>query len=54
MDVLCSDDDLVFLYQLRDGSAEYSYACHTAKLASIPDNILERANQVKPSLSAYL
>ena len=54
MDVLCSNDDLVFLYQLRDGYAEYSYACHTAKLASIPDEIIERANQVKQSLSAYL
>jgi len=46
MDVLCTDDDLVFLHQLKDGFADYSYACHTAKLSGIPNDILQRASEI--------
>lgn len=40
-------DELIFLYSLKDGYVEYSYAAHVAKSVGIQANIIERANEVK-------
>ena len=47
MDVLRDDEgELVFLYQLVEGSTKTSYACHVATLAGIPKEIVSRGNEV--------
>ncbi|XP_076335549.1 mutS protein homolog 5-like isoform X2 [Tachypleus tridentatus] len=46
MDVLREEDDFVFLYQLKDGRADGSFAHHVASLAGIPTNLIERGKQV--------
>lgn len=41
-----NDEDLVFLYQLRDGVASSSYALHTAIKAGLSPAIVQRAREV--------
>jgi len=46
MEVMQEEEELVFLYQLVDGHADSSFACHIASLAGIPDELIKRAHQV--------
>ena len=46
MEVMQEEEDLVFLYQLVDGHANSSFACHIASLAGVPDERIKRAHQV--------
>ena len=41
------EEELVFLYQLVDGHADSSFACHIACLAGVPDELIKRAHQVR-------
>ncbi len=41
-----TDGELVFLYQLKEGSTNTSYACHIATIAGIPKEIVTRGNEV--------
>ena len=46
MQVIQEDEELVFLYQLVDGQADSSFACHIASLAGLPNELIKRAYQV--------
>jgi DNA mismatch repair protein MutS len=39
-------DDIIFLHQIAPGSADRSYGIHVARLAGVPREVLERAEQV--------
>src|SRR5699024_773951 len=40
------DGKVVFLHQIKDGSADESYGIQVAKLADLPDTLIERANTI--------
>lgn len=42
--------DIVFLYKIKEGKANKSYGINVAKLASLPDSLLHRANEILTSL----
>ena len=42
--------DIVFLHEVIEGAADRSYGIHVARLAGIPPNVLNRAEQVLKSL----
>ncbi|RUS88483.1 hypothetical protein EGW08_003741 [Elysia chlorotica] len=44
-------EELVFLYQIKEGSASSSYACHIAAQVGIPQNIVKRGEMVSELLS---
>ena len=44
------DDELIFLYSLKEGYVEYSYAAHVAKSVGIQANVVDRANEVNITL----
>ncbi|MGI6324444.1 MAG: DNA mismatch repair protein MutS [Bacilli bacterium] len=44
------DGNITFLHKIKDGSVDKSYGIHVAKLAKLPNEIIERANQI---LMAY-
>jgi DNA mismatch repair protein MutS len=44
---------VVFLHQIAAGSADKSYGIHVAKLAGVPEEVLERANEVLADLEAH-
>jgi len=46
MDTMEENGELVFLYQLIDGMTANSHAQYTARLAGIPQDILDRVTQV--------
>lgn len=46
MEVLQNDSEMVFLYQLVEGRATYSYASHISSMAGLPDEIVNRGKQV--------
>src|SRR3989442_2188985 len=41
-----SGDQVVFLHQVVDGAADRSYGIHVARLAGLPPDVLERAEEV--------
>ena len=43
-------DDIVFLRRLRDGGADRSYGIQVARLAGLPDGIVERARELLEEL----
>jgi DNA mismatch repair protein MutS len=43
-------EDILFLHQLRPGSANQSYGIDVAKLAKLPDEILIRAKKILTTL----
>ncbi|HOX34052.1 MAG TPA: DNA mismatch repair protein MutS, partial [Spirochaetales bacterium] len=43
--------EIVFLKQIRPGPAESSYGIHVARLAGVPEEVLERARAVQDELS---
>ena len=46
MEVLQHEGELVFLYQLKDGHTNTSYACHVASQAGLPEEIVKRGAEV--------
>jgi len=46
MEVLRDESELVFLYQLVKGHSNSSLACHIASIAGLPQDIVERGNEV--------
>ncbi|XP_065829272.1 mutS protein homolog 5-like isoform X2 [Oscarella lobularis] len=46
MDVMCDGDDLIFLYELKDGQTTSSHACHIAAEAGVPEEVIVRAKEV--------
>jgi DNA mismatch repair protein MutS len=47
------EGQVVFLHQIAAGSADKSYGIHVAKLAGVPEEVLERANEVLADLEAH-
>ncbi|MFQ5979480.1 MAG: DNA mismatch repair protein MutS [Candidatus Heimdallarchaeota archaeon] len=41
-----TEDDLIFLYEVRKGSTDKSFGIHCARLAGVPKEIVSRAEQV--------
>ncbi len=40
------NQDIIFMHEVIDGSADRSYGIHVAKLAGLPSNVINRAEQV--------
>ena len=40
------DGEVVFLHKMMEGPADKSYGVHVAKLAGLPENLLERATEI--------
>jgi DNA mismatch repair protein MutS len=47
------EGQVVFLHQITAGSADKSYGIHVARLAGVPEEVLERANEVLADLEAH-
>ncbi len=47
------EGQVVFLHQIAAGSADKSYGIHVAKLAGVPEEVLDRANEVLADLEAH-
>mgnify|MGYP000792583444 FL=1 len=47
-----SGDDIVFLRKIIKGGADKSYGIQVAKLAGVPDSVIERAKEIVEELSA--
>jgi DNA mismatch repair protein MutS len=45
-------DQIVFLHRVVDGSADKSYGIHVARLAGVPESVLQRANELLANLEA--
>jgi DNA mismatch repair protein MutS len=41
---------VVFLHKMQDGAADKSYGIHVAKLANLPDRLIDRANEILKKL----
>jgi DNA mismatch repair protein MutS len=46
-------DDIVFLRKIVKGGADRSYGIQVAKLAGVPDSVIERAKNLAEELSAH-
>ncbi len=46
MDVLQQGEKVTFLRKIKEGASENSYGIHVAKLAGIPDSVINRASQI--------
>ena len=51
MDTLQDEDELVFLYQLVQGSTSASYACQVAAAMGLPPKLIARGTQVTDLVS---
>lgn len=40
------EGNITFLHKIKQGSVDKSYGIHVAKLASLPDSLIKRANQI--------
>ena len=38
--------NLVFLHKIKEGSIDKSYGIHVAKLAHLPESLIDRANEI--------
>ena len=47
-----NDDEITFLYKVNDGAMGKSYGINVAKLAELPEALIERANDILYSLEA--
>lgn len=52
VDVHEENDHVTFLYKVIEGKADKSYGINVARLAKLPDSILERANQILAGLES--
>ena len=46
-------DDIVFLYGIEEGRTDRSYGIHVAKIAGVPKEVVERANELLETLSVH-
>jgi DNA mismatch repair protein MutS len=46
------DGELVFLHKMMEGSADKSYGIHVAKLAGLPDELLDRSSDILAHLES--
>jgi DNA mismatch repair protein MutS len=46
-------EDIVFLHKIAAGSADKSYGIHVARLAGVPTDVLNRANEVLAQLEKH-
>lgn len=46
MDVREQQGSVVFLRKIKEGASENSYGIHVARLAGVPDSVINRANQI--------
>lgn len=46
-------DDIVFLRKIVKGGADRSYGIQVAKLAGVPDMVIDRAKEIAQNLSEY-
>ena len=46
------DGKIIFLHKINEGSADESYGIHVAKLADLPDPLLNRASEILSQLEA--
>ncbi len=46
-------DEIVFLHKIEAGSADKSYGIHVARLAGVPEEVLERARDVLAELETH-
>jgi DNA mismatch repair protein MutS len=53
MDVREERNEIVFLRRLREGPAAQSYGLHVARLAGLPEKVLERAGEIMEKLSVF-
>ena len=51
--VIFSINRCVFLYKIKEGKANKSYGINVAKLANLPDSLLNRANSILNSLENH-
>lgn len=47
------DGDVTFLHKITDGPADKSYGVHVAKIAGLPEALLQRANAILTDLEAH-
>lgn len=52
VDVHEKDGDVTFLYKMIPGQADRSYGINVAKLAGLPDSIIERSNEILVELES--
>jgi len=46
VEALEEDGKIIFLHKVKDGSIDKSYGIHVASLASLPDSLIKRADQI--------
>lgn len=46
-------DEIIFLHKIAPGSADKSYGIHVARLAGVPEEVLERAREVLTELETH-
>ncbi len=46
MDVRETEGNVIFLRKIKEGASENSYGIHVARLAGIPQSVIDRANQI--------
>ncbi|MEN2766369.1 DNA mismatch repair protein MutS [Ornithinibacillus xuwenensis] len=46
------EGNVVFLHQIKEGAADKSYGIHVAKLANLPDNLINRASIILKQLES--
>ena len=47
------NDDIVFLYRIAEGRTDRSYGIHVAKIAGVPKQVVDRANEVLNTLTVH-
>ncbi|AEF81136.1 DNA mismatch repair protein MutS [Leadbettera azotonutricia] len=52
MEVSDNNGEIVFLRKLKEGSTSNSYGLHAARLAGLPETVLERAGEILETLEA--
>ncbi len=46
-------DEIVFLYGIKEGRTDRSYGIHVAKLAGVPQEVVQRANELLETLTVH-
>ncbi|MCR5047237.1 MAG: DNA mismatch repair protein MutS [Treponema sp.] len=52
MDVKETEGNVVFLRKIKEGASQNSYGIHVARLAGIPQSVIDRANQILKHLQS--
>lgn len=47
------NDEIVFLYRIEEGRTDRSYGIHVAKIAGVPKQVVDRANEVLQALTVH-